>query len=47
MTDKQIEEEIQSKKNLNAPRLTPEIIETKKKKNKICYNHKKYIKNIV
>ena len=31
MTDKQIEEEIQSK-NLNAPRLTPEIIESKKKK---------------
>ena len=30
MTDKQIEEEIQSK-NLNAPRLTPEIIESKKK----------------
>ena len=32
MTDKQIEEEIQSK-NLNAPRLTPEIIESKKLKN--------------
>ena len=31
MTDKQIEEEIQSK-NLNAPRLTPEIIESKIKK---------------
>ena len=28
MTDKQIEEEIQSK-NLNAPRLTPEAIESK------------------
>ena len=31
MTDKQIEKEIQSK-NLNAPRLTPEIIESKIKK---------------
>ena len=31
MTNKQIEEEIQSK-NLNAPRLTPEIIESKIKK---------------
>ena len=31
MTDKQIEEEIQYK-NLNAPRLTPEIIESKIKK---------------
>lgn len=31
MTDKQIEEEIQLK-NLNAPRLTPEIIESKIKK---------------
>ena len=31
MTDKQIEEEIHSK-NLNAPRLTPEIIESKIKK---------------
>ena len=31
MTDKQIEEEIQSK-NLNAPRITPEIIESKIKK---------------
>ena len=36
MTDKQIEEEIQSK-NLNAPRLTPEIIESKIKK---CEFHK-------
>lgn len=31
MTDKEIEEEIQ-KKNLNAPRLTPDIIESKIKK---------------
>ena len=36
MTDKQIEEEIQSK-NLNASRLTPEIIESKIKK---CEFHK-------
>ena len=36
MTDKQIEKEIQSK-NLNAPRLTPEIIESKIKK---CEFHK-------
>ena len=36
MTDKQIEEEIQSK-NLNAPRVTPEIIESKIKK---CEFHK-------
>ena len=36
MTDKQIEEEIQSK-NLNAPRLTPETIESKIKK---CEFHK-------
>ena len=36
MTDKQIEEEIQSK-NLNAPRLTPEAIESKIKK---CEFHK-------
>ena len=36
MTDKQIEEEIKSK-NLNAPRVTPEIIESKIKK---CEFHK-------
>ena len=36
MTDKQIEEKIQSK-NLNAPRVTPEIIESKIKK---CEFHK-------
>ena len=36
MTDKKIEEEIQSK-NLNAPRVTPEIIESKIKK---CEFHK-------
>ena len=36
MNNKQIEEEIQSK-NLNAPRITPEIIESKIKK---CEFHK-------